>query len=596
MMLSLLLCIILILPIYSLASCGHDVHTLQTTSILIPQVTKEVKDVENINVVIADTTIMNDGDRSCYSSDQDYIDRNGNSQPCTPDDVVTSAMADNVITTIAQVKNNLANAVQLLDPPGSPLSVPSQCNDIQVPSEWSSNGIDGHLGVLMTMRPGTPAFAASSAECARDQNDRPILGHINIAPRSLHHATDSDPSFLERTILHQMIHVLGFSQYKFSQFRDSNGILYQEPVISQRRTINRITKDIKYLTTPTLLAEVRSYFSCDELPGAELEEWRHPVSVISGDLMPSNASEAAYGSHWESRLFPEDIMAVRPSPSLTNNYQLSRLTLAALEDSGWYGVDYKTASSNTWGQGLGCGFSQEPCNKWGTFEAVGLSGYHCTDNTPSACTFDLRAKGSCDIQSWPSATLSPYYRSRGASSVLGGRSPFLDFCPVVRRSSGSDCTDPANTPEDAAYATGEHYGSFSRCFRASLVRDGFSVADGPIGNRCFAHACNQTHVFVRLGQHWLPCPNPGNGGRVPEEAIPGWQGELYCPSYGELCGGSGTTTNLGEVEEEGLVTEQNDGDDSVSGASEQYTANGISRIILTAIGTVYLTMAALDWL
>jgi leishmanolysin len=48
----------------------------------------------------------------------------------------------------------------------------------------------------------------------------------------------------------------------------------------------------------------------------------------------------------------------------------SKLTLAALEDSGWYKADYTQADVLYWGLNQGCDFALKTCNNW-------PSSYYC---------------------------------------------------------------------------------------------------------------------------------------------------------------------------------------------------------------------------
>lgn len=43
------------------------------------------------------------------------------------------------------------------------------------------------------------------------------------------------------------------------------------------------------------------------------------------------------------------------------NPVFSRLSLAVLEDSGWYTVSYSAAEPLVWGRGKGCGFITQGC-------------------------------------------------------------------------------------------------------------------------------------------------------------------------------------------------------------------------------------------
>ena len=68
-------------------------------------------------------------------------------------------------------------------------------------------------------------------------------------------------------------------------------------------------------------------------------------------------ADVCYASHWDQRLFMNDLMA--PVSSHTAVY--SALSLAALEDSGWYRANYTYTEPLLWGRGQGCDFVQQPC-------------------------------------------------------------------------------------------------------------------------------------------------------------------------------------------------------------------------------------------
>ena len=50
--------------------------------------------------------------------------------------------------------------------------------------------------------------------------------------------------------------------------------------------------------------------------------------------------------------------------SSSNNPIFSGLTLALLEDSGWYAVNHSAASPLVWGRAQGCNFVNKPCTDW----------------------------------------------------------------------------------------------------------------------------------------------------------------------------------------------------------------------------------------
>jgi len=86
-----------------------------------------------------------------------------------------------------------------------------------------------------------------------------------------------------------------------------------------------------FLATPRVLSEARRHFSCPTAPGAPLETEGMGMSSLA---------------HWEYRNTQHELMtAARPLDR--QRAVMSRLTLAALEDSGWYEPDYR------WGGGVG---------------------------------------------------------------------------------------------------------------------------------------------------------------------------------------------------------------------------------------------------
>lgn len=77
----------------------------------------------------------------------------------------------------------------------------------------------------------------------------------------------------------------------------------------------RITRNIKMLITPKVLAEVRKHFNCSTLEGAELED--------QGDI-------GTRLTHWEKRVFENEAM----TGTYTQNSVFSKITFAFLEDTG----------------------------------------------------------------------------------------------------------------------------------------------------------------------------------------------------------------------------------------------------------------------
>ena len=72
---------------------------------------------------------------------------------------------------------------------------------------------------------------------------------------------------------------------------------------------------------------------------------------------------------------------------------VSKMTLALLEDSGWYQANYSMAEHLDWGRNQGTEFAISPCNSW-------KGAYRCNTTQLSGCTYNREAEGYCPIVSY----------------------------------------------------------------------------------------------------------------------------------------------------------------------------------------------------
>lgn len=54
----------------------------------------------------------------------------------------------------------------------------------------------------------------------------------------------------------------------------------------------------------------------------------------------------------------------------TQNPIISNITLALMEDTGWYIANYSMAEPMSWGKGLGCDFVMKSCKEWISSKSV----------------------------------------------------------------------------------------------------------------------------------------------------------------------------------------------------------------------------------
>eukprot|EP00594_Rhizosolenia_setigera_P015309 CAMPEP_0178975142 /NCGR_PEP_ID=MMETSP0789-20121207/22953_1 /TAXON_ID=3005 /ORGANISM="Rhizosolenia setigera, Strain CCMP 1694" /LENGTH=719 /DNA_ID=CAMNT_0020663765 /DNA_START=409 /DNA_END=2568 /DNA_ORIENTATION=+ len=183
------------------------------------------------------------------------------------------------------------------------------------------------------------------------------------------------------------------------------------------------------VVTPTVKQVVKNQFGCqDQITGARLEN------------QPTLATDC-YGSHWDERLyFTESLGAFYG----TEQNSLSPLTVALLEDTGWFYGNYSVTSVSTFGLGAGCDFVEQDCIDSQKMQVPESSrGFFC-DQVGSLrqevfvnrCTPTHLATGFCDLFDFEADSLNTgflpptkftYFEDENLSPVFFDRA---DFCPV----------------------------------------------------------------------------------------------------------------------------------------------------------------------
>mmetsp|Transcript_40831 Transcript_40831/g.119200 ORF Transcript_40831/g.119200 Transcript_40831/m.119200 type:complete len:245 (-) Transcript_40831:8-742(-) len=166
------------------------------------------------------------------------------------------------------------------------------------------------------------------------------------------------------------------------------------------------------MVTPKVRSVARDVFGCDTLGGAELEN--QPTWLGS-----------CWGSHWEQRLFVSDLMAATTSHSAV----YSALTLAALEDSGWYEANYTMAEPLLWGRLQGCSFVSSKCVDNGAALATPTPTF-CTTDGARGCTVDHKAVATCNLSPLSVAVPAPF-QYFPSDPTKGGTQITADFCPCA---------------------------------------------------------------------------------------------------------------------------------------------------------------------
>ncbi|KAL4296012.1 hypothetical protein GQ457_12G019190 [Hibiscus cannabinus] len=374
-----------------------------------------------------------------------------------------------------------------------------QDGGVQLPREYVEDGVaDADLVLLVTTRPTTGNTLAWAVACERDQWGRAIAGHVNVAPR---HLTAEAETLLSATLIHEVMHVLGFDPHAFAHFRDESK--RRRSQVTVQTMDDKLGRMVTRVVLPRVVMHSRHHYGAfsENFTGLELED---------------GGGRGTSGSHWEKRLLMNEIM----TGSVDTRSVVSKMTLALLEDSGWYQANYSMADRLDWGRNQGTDFVTYPCNLW-------KGAYHCNTTNLSGCTYNREAEGYCPIVSY-SGDL-PQWARYFPQANKGGQSSLADYCTYFVAYSDGSCTD-TNSARAPDRMLGEVRGTNSRCMASSLVRTGFVRGSVTQGNGCYQHRCVNNSLEVAVDGIWKLCPK--SGGPV---QFPGFNGELICPAYHELC-------------------------------------------------------------
>uniref|UniRef100_A0A7S1LBB8 Leishmanolysin-like peptidase n=1 Tax=Neobodo designis TaxID=312471 RepID=A0A7S1LBB8_NEODS len=374
--------------------------------------------------------------------------------------------------------------------------------DFTVPASHASTGVpNADLVVYVASSPILGSTVAFAGACQQDQNGRAVFGRMNFGTENIEWdaiGADARQSLID-TAVHEILHVMGITSTEF--FRTGRST-----------TATKRGKTVRMVTTPSVRSFVRQWSGCSTLEGAEVED---------------EQTSGPEGSHWERKLFYDEMMTASGSASA-----ISGLSLSFLQDMNvGYTVTVAAGETMYWGANDGCGPHDNKCDT-----AAGLRDkYFCFDdpsNRPDRCTWDVRGIGRCQVGTYSGALPShfQYY----SSSNVGGISSFMDKCPVVLQYSNRNCA--SESPEsDNDRIFGYTYSATSRCFQSTgVIRSGFSSSANIDGPRCVEARCNggaSISFSVGGAGSYTQCGAAG----TTQPAGNGYNGQVTCPVVSEMC-------------------------------------------------------------
>ncbi|KAA0715559.1 Leishmanolysin-like peptidase [Triplophysa tibetana] len=426
-----------------------------------------------------------------------------------------------------------------------------------------------YVSAMTTERCGQENIVAYAAYCQLESElDRPIAGYANLCPNMISTQAQEFEGMLS-TVKHEIIHALGFSAGLFAFYHDDDGKpltprsasglpayneslgLYQwsDKVIKRATRLwdirggRMVRHNVHLLVTPRVVEEARKHFNCPILEGMELE---------------NQGGAGTEFNHWEKRLLENEAM----TGSHTQNRVFSRITLAIMEDTGWYRANYSMAENLEWGRGLGCDFVMKSCKFWidqHSNTRPTLSPY--CDSVRSAplqltCRQDQLAVAVCNLQNF-SRALPPEYQyfdhiagvPEEDLSAYGGAVEIADYCPFSQEFSwhvggeyqrSSYCRIQENQPAVWRNYGAEQYGPGSVCLyqKSAFVMEQCAkrMTYPDWGSGCYKVSCTTQGLSVWVQNESYSCARAGQAISV-SVWMNGWvyNGQLICPVCADFC-------------------------------------------------------------
>lgn len=413
---------------------------------------------------------------------------------------------------------------------------------------------------------------AYAAHCQQEDGlDRPVAGYFSICPNSISTSRQNQQQLLS-TMKHEILHALGFTAGLYAFYRDdhgnprtprnpstgrpflgSNGIYqWSSSVIREVVRSNWIQKSgvterrVLIMVTPRVRDEVRRHFNCSTLEGAELED-----QGLDGTAL----------THWEKRVFENEAM----TGTYTQNSVISRITLAMMEDTGWYKADYSQAGDYEWGKNLGCEFAQNSCYNWiRKQQERGMSIHPFCDQVKRGelwthCAHNRHSVALCNLIEYQNNMPARYQYfdtipgiPKHAVGKYAGSVQLADYCPYLQEFSwtddankpvrGSNCQDSQNNLATDSNFFGEQYGHNSLCFehasRWYLHMCDSLKSPQHAGSGCYKYSCDKHQgLSIQVLNYTHQCYHEKQVINIvfPTEDYL-HRGTLVCPKCRDICG------------------------------------------------------------
>lgn len=222
----------------------------------------------------------------------------------------------------------------------------TQLSGVAVDSTYCEAGVSADAVLSVTKPPVIANIGGTGSSC--QSNDQGVPQWLVFEwVQSVKDLTGDASLHLARLrplVLHELMHSLGFANSKFTNARDADGKRKMLLELKEVTDADGTKDEVWHFVKGRAYERAKDYFNCSG--GAA---WQ--------GLPLMGLPEMGRASHWETRIMRDDVM------SYGGRAIVSSITLAAMEDLGFYVANYSKAECMTWGYQQGCKYVSSRCGR-----------------------------------------------------------------------------------------------------------------------------------------------------------------------------------------------------------------------------------------
>ncbi|KAK7199361.1 major surface protease gp63 [Novymonas esmeraldas] len=448
---------------------------------------------------------IEDSSRYCTVAGQRRPDFTGDTVICEPDDVLKDAKKQRLLEFLIPSAVRLHEERLTVQRERGSIVVDrdtfeaSKCRHFSIPDSHMREGVaNADFLLYVAAGPTVGTTVAWAGLCLVFVNGRPSVGVANVSPKYI---TNDQQAM--RIVAHEILHSLGFD---FEVFKKKGMVRHAFSL--------RGKWFVPVIKSPMVVAQARAHFGCNTQTFLELEDM---------------GGEGTALSHWKRRSMRNDLMAPSNGAGI-----YSAITIAAMEDTGFYKGNYSMAEPMMYGRNAGCELVREKCVVNGVSQFPDMFCGSAKRNK-LVCASDRLGVGECDLVNHPSPLPAKFRYF--ADATLGGADAKMDYCPYVAAFTNAKCFF------DGRFLSGSVYGARSRCFDApaAFAESGRSRAQYGLCAKVHCGSTTTYSVKVRGATTHTQC-KPGATLTLSSLSSEFSDGHITCPPYDSVCGIRVSTT------------------------------------------------------